>query len=338
MSTRTSLDAKIHAFDPIHIRPKPSIWRFATVIHAVSYILSIFKRSTGKAENPSVVPEKYDSVFGQLPLDKQVHLLTFLEPHDLAKLGLTNKYWNNLVADDDVWRALAERIHCTVNGDSPVCHQVTAFIEELKEKVREVWAPENIVAILNVGTPTIDQINYLQNWRKARDTLVVWNELVEACRQQVPNALHLGGPGWEAGFADRFPTGQLMIDRANRFSNWFVANEPTLDQLTNLDFSHSKLRSIPMDIFHLSRLLELDISNCHLKELPEAMSNLTQLTKLDISFNKLSSLPDWLVNFRQLDSLYAGFNQLTSLPKWIGNLSLMVTLSLINNRIRRFTK
>ncbi len=176
MSTRTSLETKTRAFDPIHIRPKPSIWRFATVIHAVSSILSIFKRSTEKAEND-------DSVLDELPEEKQVHLLTFLEPQHLAILGLASKYWNTLIADDDVWRALAERIHCPVNNNSPVRHQVPVFIEKLKGKVREVWAPADIVAILNLKTSTIDQIHYLQNWRKARDTLVVWNELVHRVRQ-----------------------------------------------------------------------------------------------------------------------------------------------------------
>jgi Leucine-rich repeat (LRR) protein len=334
---RIDAEAHIHAFDPMGLRPKPIKGRFAILMNALlpRCLYELFQKYTEKSETAPALKDEDDSVLGGLPQEKQVHLLTFLEPHDLAKLGLTNKYWNNLVSDDDVWRALAKRIHCPINEDAPVRHQVLRFIEEFKEELRKLDPPADIVAILDLKSLTIDQIHHLQTWRKARDTIVVWSELEDRVGLGgVPNGPDLENPlGYYAIFNEQFPTAQDAINTASGFGNFFVANKPILDQLTYLDLSKSKLSSIPGEIFDLAGLRELNISKCHLTELPDEMRNLTQLTKLYISENKLSSLPDWLGNFRQLDTLHANHNQLTSLPRWIGNLSLLEVLSLKNNRI-----
>ncbi|NP_001121213.1 F-box protein 4 L homeolog [Xenopus laevis] len=49
-------------------------------------------------------PELGDSLLCDLPVDMQLYIMTFLTPHDLCSLGMTNHYWDQMTRDRLLWR------------------------------------------------------------------------------------------------------------------------------------------------------------------------------------------------------------------------------------------
>lgn len=49
-------------------------------------------------------PEPGGGLLCALPVDMQLYIMTFLSPHDLCALGMTNHYWDQMVRDRLLWR------------------------------------------------------------------------------------------------------------------------------------------------------------------------------------------------------------------------------------------
>ncbi|XP_054996312.1 F-box only protein 4 [Sorex araneus] len=67
-----------------------------------------FWQSVGK-ERPAARGAREDAdeeatALSRLPIDVQLHILSFLTPHDLCQLGSTSRYWNETVRDPILWR------------------------------------------------------------------------------------------------------------------------------------------------------------------------------------------------------------------------------------------
>ena len=108
-----------------------------------------------------------------------------------------------------------------------------------------------------------------------------------------------------------------------------------LGSITNHNFAHSQLQSLPESFGNLSALTTLDLDNNHLQSLPESFGNLSALTELYLIHNQLQSLPKSFGNLSTLTSLCLYDNQLQSLPESFGNLSALTYLDLHNNNLQK---
>jgi leucine-rich repeat protein SHOC2 len=104
-------------------------------------------------------------------------------------------------------------------------------------------------------------------------------------------------------------------------------------RISELNFYHDCLTSLPSSIGSLTNLTKLYINYNQLSSLPESIGNLTNLTILHISHNQLTMLPNSIGNLFRLQRLYLRHNQLTSLPESIGNLSNLTELHLDRNQL-----
>jgi leucine-rich repeat protein SHOC2 len=104
-------------------------------------------------------------------------------------------------------------------------------------------------------------------------------------------------------------------------------------RISELNFYHDCLTSLPSSIGSLVDLTKLYINYNQLTSLPESIGNLANLTVLHVSHNQLTSLPDRIGNLSGLQKLYLRNNQLTSLPESMGNLSSLTELHLDNNQL-----
>jgi hypothetical protein len=75
------------------------------------------------------------------------------------------------------------------------------------------------------------------------------------------------------------------------------------------------LKTIPANLFNLTRLRTLSILNCNISVLPEAIGNLTNLTELYLQDNKVKNLPESLATIHGLRLLYLERNPVEASKK-----------------------
>jgi adenylate cyclase len=124
----------------------------------------------------------------------------------------------------------------------------------------------------------------------------------------------------------------------NPITRFTVLAADTASALTHLDLSHSRLETIPEELFttcvslqllsinnnkirtlsenvgDLQRLGTLSIKNNALQSLPASIGKLQRLHTLEVSCNKLSVLPDTIWQCSELETLNASFNNLVEFP------------------------
>lgn len=106
-------------------------------------------------------------------------------------------------------------------------------------------------------------------------------------------------------------------------------------QLISLNLLDQKLKVIPPEISHMTRLRDLCLANNQLKELPVNLSKLTSLAHLQAWKNQITYLPPEIGNFPKLTQLNMSNNQLSYLPTEIGQLGSLMALYLNQNSLVR---
>jgi leucine-rich repeat protein SHOC2 len=109
--------------------------------------------------------------------------------------------------------------------------------------------------------------------------------------------------------------------------------QATFSKISELNFYHEGLTSLPNRIGKLSALMKLYLSYNRLTSLPDSIGDLANLTDLHLSYNRLTNLPDRITELNNLQRLYLHNNQLTQLPKEIGRLANLTDLHLDNNQL-----
>ncbi|NGX37264.1 MAG: Internalin-A [Chlamydiae bacterium] len=265
--------------------------------------------------------------------DALLHIVQYCDIPGVDALTNTSKDNYAIASDDSVWRAFARQIGLNTQ-EKNIRNQVKLFIADLRKKVHLIsnslehtrlvkgYVPEiadNSLKFLS-QVSTIDQINHLQCYLKARDTLIVWKTLANQIRQQVPEL-------------DNLSTSQDIIAQASKFSAWFAQHQTTLSQVQTLHLEDNQLTELPPEIGNLTQLLGLFLSNNQLTELPPEIGLLTQLKWLPLKNNKFTEFPPEIGQLTQLTKLDLKHNQLTSLPPEIGKLSQLAFLDLQNNQL-----
>lgn len=124
----------------------------------------------------------------------------------------------------------------------------------------------------------------------------------------------------------------------NPITRFTVLDSASASSLTHLDLSHSRLETIPEELFNtcsslqllsmnnnkirslsenvgnLQRLGTLSVKNNVLQTLPASIGLLQRLHTLDVSNNKLSMLPDTIWQCSELETFNASFNSLVEFP------------------------
>jgi len=288
---------------------------------------------------------------GELPRDLlKLEIFEYLDASDLESVSFMNKRLHEEAStSNSVWEAFAKKINCPINGKiDNVRKQVKDFVISIKKDINKLpekpssslqfWKtfPSDIQKIISdPHMPTIKEIETLQEYRKARDIIVVWKALAKAMQglAKVPKLNNLN-------------SSETVIKMSKKFDVWCNTYQITLSQITRLNLGASifsgkgkQLSSLPKGIFEkLTNLQELDLSNNQLSSLPEEIGQLTQLEWLDLDHNQLSSLPSEIGKLVRLRRLYINNNQLTSLPPEIGNLALLIDLQLTDNQLSSLTK
>lgn len=98
--------------------------------------------------------------------------------------------------------------------------------------------------------------------------------------------------------------------------------------------SHTKLQSIPTDIFTNCKYVEyLKISHNQLTEIPREIVNMYKLEILNVNGNQITSLPNIFDKLENLYYLQAADNKLTNLPQSLKNCPKLVNLDISGNNI-----
>jgi leucine-rich repeat protein SHOC2 len=109
--------------------------------------------------------------------------------------------------------------------------------------------------------------------------------------------------------------------------------QAAISKISELNFYHEGLTTLPNRIGELSALTKLYLSYNRLVSLPDSTGDLANLTDLHLSYNRLINLPDRITELTNLRRLYLHNNQLTQLPKEIGRLTNLTDLHLDNNQL-----
>lgn len=347
----------IHAFEPFEKRPLPSSGRRweALSLSAMTGFDPSHLHKIHRPEKPADLPTT-PLDFDKWPDEDKILLLTFFDLPDLAKFSTLGKDANALASDPQIWRSIAARLKCPINNDFPIYKQVLGFIENLRRAAASEYKPsaDDITKILK--RPTIDQINHVQKWLKARDTIFAWNTL--RLRYKSWPMIRYGSPVVEFPELDNLNTSQEVIAKAREYSSWANANR---DVLIAIDTLHvwvklaSSINELPgfgdldtedavidkagefSEWFEAHRaalvqLTELKLSDCPLTSLPIEIGYLTQLLTLDLSYNQLTTLPSEIGKLTLLTHLNLCGNQLTSLPDEFANLTQLQEFYLTFNQ------
>jgi len=271
----------------------------------------------------------------EVPLIKTFELLDL---PDLKNLRLVKRNFCDRASQNAIWKLIAEEINCSFKADTKVMEQVKAFVINLKEIIKNFPKnPKDIIAILKNPQPTIQNIKTLQEYRKARDTIVMWKEIAKEINEKVPEL-------------DGLNSSEKVIHKCKDFNGWcnkyqnklaqilrlFLCNHLSslpkeignLIQLQALFLLNNSISSLPVEIWNLTQLETLYFENNHLSSPPEEIWKRTQLQSLFLSGKQLSSLSKEIWNLTQLQSLFLSGKQLSSLPKGIGGLTQLKELAL----------
>ncbi|KAH3742480.1 protein phosphatase family protein [Pelomyxa schiedti] len=102
---------------------------------------------------------------------------------------------------------------------------------------------------------------------------------------------------------------------------------------TEMDLSHNKFATFPLNICAMKNLSALTICANELREIPLQIQTLTNLNKLDLRRNSLKILPPQIGMLTALLSLSLQKNELLELPPEIGNLVLLRDMNVANNKL-----
>jgi len=114
-----------------------------------------------------------------------------------------------------------------------------------------------------------------------------------------------------------FPMKLTVSDFNNIFDLEIVKNTVSELQINNF----YGLKTIPENLFNLTKLHTLQIMKCNISVLPEAIGNLTNLTELYLTENKLKNLPESLATIPGLRLLNLQQNAIAATAQNIDILS-----------------
>ncbi len=158
------------------------------------------------------------------------------------------------------------------------------------------------------------------------------------------DATELTNVGSWQGVTTEIINGQKHVTKLELTNKRLSGNVPKeikdLSELTILNLSGNRLKSIPTEIGDLSKLTYLNLSNNNIESLPTGIGNFVSLLELHITNQKkdglsssnyvrpLTSLPDEIGDISTLEKLDLSYNGLTSLPSGIGNFSNLKELKI----------
>ncbi len=105
------------------------------------------------------------------------------------------------------------------------------------------------------------------------------------------------------------------------------------DSVFILDLSRDKLKTVPTDVFKLSKLQVLNLSHNNLKQLPAEIGLLTNLQQLNLSNNNLKELPTSIGDLINLTYLGLNRNLIEALPAEMGKLKSLEVLEMWDNEL-----
>ncbi|NGX37263.1 MAG: E3 ubiquitin-protein ligase sspH2 [Chlamydiae bacterium] len=294
--------------------------------------------------NTSSTPQESQAPIGwnHLPNEIQTHIASFCGIPEAFALASTSKHNYSIATKDSVWSAFASQINCHITTILKFGFQL--FTNFSEGRLEEISSQET----------SMKEIKHLQNYLKARDTLIVWQELAKIIHQQSPQQRLLStlpniisqiaqkslGQNTSGKLSDKLSTLSLnpesqeaIIAQASKFSAWYSQHQTALSQITKLYLNNNNLTSLPPEIGQLAQLQLLDLSNNQLTSLPPEIGQLLQLQGLNLHGNQLTSLPPEIGQLTQLDTIVLDNNKLTSLPPEIGQLLQLRWLNLHSNQL-----
>lgn len=199
-------------------------------------------------------------------------------------------------ANDSLLLQLASQVNCPIlawgseEQLSETSYQIGEFFYVFDELIDNI-KPLPLDILKRKICFTIEDINYIQKWISARDSLILWNTLAK----QIGNC---ASPGIE-----NFTHSSEYFAKASEFPEWCERNKKALSALTTLNLSHQDLSELPKEIAYLTNLVELDLSHNALRSLPQEFATLTRLLRLNLDQNLFVFAPIELQSMVQLQEL-----------------------------------
>jgi hypothetical protein len=250
--------------------------------------------------------------FSSLP--SEIRRMIFVPGIPLDALDEDNQTWVS-VAQALGWSDISAQVvrggQTFARGDGEVKREVMQRIDSLLGSIRGIAetekVPPDILSVMQ-RPMTVESFKYLHRWKRARDTLKVWENLAHHTWKPKPTS---------------WGNGQRMIDEAEGvgafagggFSRWFSTHQTDLTRdITDLFLIGSSLSSLPSELFTLVNLTKMNLFNNDLDEIPSDITKLTQLNTLLLTENRLTTLPNGIGTIPSLTKLGLKGNPLVSLP------------------------
>lgn len=250
----------------------------------------------------------------------------FLDPSELLVISQVCSSVESVPELGMAWKQIERFLGYPVDVEKGSFRNYNDFIKDLVVRIQsypEDQVPSDIRAILAVlmeRAPSIKQACKLQEFIRARDTLVVWSSITEQ--------LDAGGE-----VLTSLDSGDAFIQKSKEFAGWMEANHELLKGLKFLRLCQKQLTTVPRELGQLSSLKGLTINQNQLASIPRELGNLLNLRSLNLGYNQLKSVPEELGQLSNLTWLLLHQNQLTRIPREIGQLSSLQRFLLKRNQL-----
>ena len=165
------------------------------------------------------------------------------------------------------------------------------LVKQKFENLRKLYSdvPRFIEELLSKEFPKIEDVNELNNWLKARDTLMFWNCLRSVAR--LPLIDH------------QFECLSNCSEYMNvipMFKVWFQENITKLKEVKSLELYKKLISFLPEELWQLTSLRFLSLGCNQIVYISEDIAKLTSLERLFIYDNQLIDVPDKITGIKTL--------------------------------------
>jgi Leucine-rich repeat (LRR) protein len=298
-------------------------------LHQLQTCIDLFKQKKWMRDESKISKEALEAIYQKFhPIRITIDVISadILSYHILPEVAefqtsQVSRTWATYSQTDEVWQSIAKTIGCShLRAGSGQMHvAVKQFCKEFMANTAELPEATDDIKELIQGELTTEKMMQFVEWRKARDTHVVWKEIINDLNLPIPESL-----------ADENGN---RVEQAKHFNQWLDDNPNAIRRVKDLDLKGKNLVFLPPEIGRLTALKRLDLSHNQLTTLPSEIGALSALKFLYIKDNSLIILPPEIGGLTALIALHVDNNKLTTLPPEIGYLTKLAFLYLSNNRL-----
>lgn len=215
-----------------------------------------------------------------IPADARNIIYSMLDLPDIFAYCLAGRATYLDASNDPLWRVFAARLGYIPRNGLPVYQQVMNYLKWLRQRADNFGPLNNHLAVR-----TIVNACYMTEVLKARDTIVVWENLSLEFEVEEDD------------------TADDIIEKAKGFKTWCEEHSAELRDITELEIKNRELISLPDGLQHCSSLRRIILSGNPFIEFPNVLREIPGRFDLDITGNQITTYPEgWVQRALSLNS------------------------------------